>query len=53
MTGTGLSKLLDIQHHHYLFVSCTDCGFVEVYDPNILRGKKSGEPGTSPDIFFG
>lgn len=53
MTGTGLSKLLDIQHHHYLFVSCTDCGFVEIYDPNILRGKKSGELGSALDFFFG
>lgn len=53
MTGTGLSKLLDIQHHHYLFVSCTDCGFVEIYDPNILRGKKSGEFGSTLDFFFG
>ncbi|MFM9328850.1 zinc ribbon domain-containing protein [Paenibacillus mesotrionivorans] len=53
MTGTGLSKLLDIQHHHYLFVSCTDCGFVEIYDPNILRGKKSGELGSTLDFFFG
>lgn len=53
MTGTGLSKLLDIQHHHYLFVSCTDCGFVEIYDPNILRGKKSGERGSTLDFFFG
>ena len=53
MTGTGLSKLLDIQHHHYLFVSCTDCGFVEIYDPNILRGKKSGELGSTLDFFLG
>jgi predicted nucleic-acid-binding Zn-ribbon protein len=45
MTGTGLSKLLDIQHNHYLFVSCRGCGFVEIYDPNILRGKKAGELG--------
>lgn len=53
MTGAGLSKLLDIQHHHYLFVSCTDCGFVEIYDPNILRGKKSGELGSTLDFFLG
>lgn len=53
MTGTGLSKLLDIQQHHYLFVSCRSCGFVEIYDPNILRGKKAGEFGSALDFFFG
>nr|WP_301539615.1 zinc ribbon domain-containing protein [Paenibacillus sp. NEAU-GSW1] len=36
MTGTGLSKLFDIQYNHYLFASCLACGFVEVYNPNIL-----------------
>ncbi|MGO4374084.1 zinc ribbon domain-containing protein [Paenibacillus sp. MCAF20] len=52
MTGTGLSKLMDIQHNHYLFVSCLDCGYVEVYDPDILRQKKSGKLGTGLDILF-
>ncbi|OME88455.1 hypothetical protein BK120_02670 [Paenibacillus sp. FSL A5-0031] len=37
MTGAGLSKLLNIQYQHYLFVSCMQCGFVEIYDPTILR----------------
>nr|WP_072329795.1 MULTISPECIES: zinc ribbon domain-containing protein [unclassified Paenibacillus] len=53
MTGTGLSKLLDIQHHHYLFVSCAHCGSVEIYDPEVLRGQKPGELGTMLDILFG
>lgn len=53
MTGTGLSKLFDIQHRHFLFVSCTHCGFVEIYNPNILNGKKSGQLGTIMDIIFG
>ncbi|MCQ6264303.1 zinc ribbon domain-containing protein [Fictibacillus sp. WQ 8-8] len=52
MTGSGLSKLLDIQHNHYLFVSCENCGYVEVYNPSILEGKK-GQLGTIMDIFFG
>lgn len=52
MTGSGLSKLLDIQHNHYLFVSCQNCGYVEVYNPSILEGKK-GQLGTIMDIFFG
>jgi predicted nucleic-acid-binding Zn-ribbon protein len=53
MTGTGLSKLFDIQHNHFLFVSCTSCGFVEVYDPDVLQGLKSGRLGTVMDILFG
>ncbi|PLT45961.1 zinc ribbon domain-containing protein [Paenibacillus sp. FSL W8-1187] len=53
MTGTGLSKLIDLQHHHYLFVSCQGCGLVKVYDPDVLRGKKSGEGSTIADLFFG
>ncbi|UVI28018.1 zinc ribbon domain-containing protein [Paenibacillus spongiae] len=53
MTGTGLSKLLDIQHHHYLYVSCENCGFVEIYNPDVLRRMKSGTMGTVLDTFFG
>ncbi|WP_227871938.1 zinc ribbon domain-containing protein [Paenibacillus albus] len=53
MTGAGLSKLLDIEHNHFLFVSCQNCGFVEVYDPNVLHGKKAGSVGTILDILFG
>lgn len=53
MTGTGLSKMFDIQHIHYLFVSCKHCGYVEVFNPDILEGKKHGELGTILDIFFG
>jgi len=53
MTGTGLSKLFDIQHNHFMFVSCLNCGYVEVYDPNVLSGKTRGQLGTMLDILFG
>lgn len=53
MNGTGLSKLFDIEHNHYLFVSCLNCGFVEVYNPDVLHGKKSGTLGTVLDVLFG
>jgi len=53
MTGTGLSKILDIQHHHYLFVTCQFCGYVEVYNPNVLAGKKAGSIGSVLDMLFG
>ncbi|WP_152394137.1 zinc ribbon domain-containing protein [Paenibacillus guangzhouensis] len=53
MTGSGLSKMFDIQHHHYLFVSCLECGFVEIYDPDVLAGHKTGKLGTIMDVLFG
>ncbi|MFD2611070.1 zinc ribbon domain-containing protein [Paenibacillus gansuensis] len=53
MSGTGLSKLLDVEYNHYLFVSCEQCGFVEVYNPDVLRGHTSGQLSTVLDILFG
>ena len=53
MTGTGLSKMFDIQHNHFLFVSCQGCGYVEVYNPRVLEGKSRGQLGTVMDILFG
>ncbi|UPM55856.1 zinc ribbon domain-containing protein [Gottfriedia acidiceleris] len=53
MSGSGLSKLLDIDYNHFLFVSCLNCGFVEVYNPSILEGKTRGELTTILDILFG
>lgn len=53
MSGSGLSKMFDIQHNHFLFVSCTNCGYVEVFNPDIIRGKKSGQLGSLLDVFFG
>lgn len=53
MTGTGLSKIFDIQHNHFLFVSCDNCGYVEIYDPEVLLKNKAGKLGTIMDILFG
>ncbi|WP_244226630.1 zinc ribbon domain-containing protein [Paenibacillus protaetiae] len=53
MTGAGISKWLDIQHRHYLFVSCLSCGYVEVYNPDILAGDGRGRASTILDILFG
>ncbi|WP_128894497.1 zinc ribbon domain-containing protein [Longirhabdus pacifica] len=52
MTGTGLSKMFDIQYNRFLFVSCTNCGYVEVYNSKILDGK-GGELGNVLDVLFG
>lgn len=39
MSGTGLSRLFEIQPYRYAFVSCTNCGYTEVYSLRTLEGK--------------
>lgn len=50
MSGTGFSRLLEIQPYRYAFVSCTNCGFTEVFNLKILEGKD--DLGTFIDILF-
>jgi len=50
-TGTGFSKFFDIQHNHFLTLSCRQCGYTEIYDPEVLEGKRS--LGTIIDVLFG
>ncbi|MBS4209291.1 zinc ribbon domain-containing protein [Bacillus sp. FJAT-50079] len=47
MTGTGLSKVFDVQHNQFLVVYCTNCGYSEFYN------KKSSTAGNVLDFFFG
>jgi len=49
--GTGISKLFDIQHNQFIAASCTHCGFTEIYNPEVLEGKR--HLGTIFDILFG
>lgn len=39
MSGTGISRLLEIQAYRYAFVSCNNCGYTEVYNLKTLQGK--------------
>jgi predicted nucleic-acid-binding Zn-ribbon protein len=50
-TGTGLSKLMDIQHNTFIAVSCEYCGFTELFNPDVFKGKRY--LGTIIDILFG
>ncbi|MFC1572497.1 zinc ribbon domain-containing protein [Candidatus Eisenbacteria bacterium] len=50
-TGTGLSKLFDIQHNKFVAVSCLKCGYTEIYDPTVLEGRSN--LGTVLDVLFG
>jgi hypothetical protein len=50
MSGTGLSRLFEVQGYRYAFVSCTNCGYTEVYDLRVLEGKD--DLGTFLEILF-
>ena len=52
MTGTGISRFLDIQHNRYIFASCNNCGYTEVYNLDILSGSKD-KVGNILDVIFG
>jgi predicted nucleic-acid-binding Zn-ribbon protein len=44
-SGTGLSKMFDIQNRTFTVVTCTNCGYSELY-----RGQSSGD---LVDLFLG
>jgi predicted nucleic-acid-binding Zn-ribbon protein len=50
-SGTGLSKMLDIQHNHFVIVVCQQCGHAEMYDESVLEGRS--DLGNVMDVFFG
>ena len=50
MSGTGVSRFLEIQKYRYAFVSCTNCGYTEVFNLRMLEGKD--QLGTFLEILF-
>ena len=50
MSGTGISRLLEVQPYRYLFASCNNCGFTEIYNLTTLEGKD--DLGTFLEILF-
>lgn len=50
MSGTGLSRLFEVQAYRYAFVSCANCSYTEVYNLRILEGKDN--VGTLLEILF-
>jgi predicted nucleic-acid-binding Zn-ribbon protein len=50
MSGTGISRLLEIQPYRYVFASCHNCGYTEVYNLTTLQGKDN--LGDLLDIIF-
>ncbi len=47
MTGTGLFKLLNLQHNTFLVVYCNNCGYSEFYNKQTSTGSNI------LDLFFG
>jgi predicted nucleic-acid-binding Zn-ribbon protein len=50
LSGTGLSRLFEVQPYRYTFVSCTNCGYTEVFNLNVLEGKDN--LGTFLEVLF-
>jgi predicted nucleic-acid-binding Zn-ribbon protein len=50
MSGTGISRLLEIQQYRYAFISCLNCGYTEVYNLRMLEGKD--DLGTFLEVLF-
>jgi uncharacterized protein len=46
MTGTGLSKLFDVQHNTFIVIFCKNCGYSEFYN------KKTSKTSNILDLFF-
>ncbi|KHE72935.1 zinc ribbon domain-containing protein [Halobacillus sp. BBL2006] len=47
MTGSGLSKMLDVQNNKFTVVSCKNCGYSEFYN------QKASKASNILDFFFG
>lgn len=50
MSGTGLTRFLDIQPYRYAYASCHNCGYTEIYNLKTLEGKDN--LGMFLDILF-
>ena len=50
MSGTGITRLLEIQPYKYAFVSCRNCGYTQVFNLKVLEGKDN--LGTFLEVLF-
>jgi predicted nucleic-acid-binding Zn-ribbon protein len=50
MSGTGFSRLLEIQAHRYIFAACPNCGYTEVFDLAVLEDRD--DLGTLLEVLF-
>ncbi len=53
MTGAGFfDRMMDWQRNRYYFITCTRCGYTEVYSEKVLEGQK-GRIEDIIDLIFG
>lgn len=38
MSGSGLSKMFDIEHNNFIAITCENCGYTEFYSDVNNRG---------------
>lgn len=50
-SGTGLTRLLNVQNNRFLSVSCQKCALVEMFDLDVLEGRDGLT--TALDLLFG
>ena len=50
MSGTGISRLFEVQPYRYAFASCSNFGYTEVYNLRTLEGKD--DLGSFLEILF-
>ncbi len=41
-TGTGISKLMNWQSNTFIAASCKNCGYTEMYNPEMLERRRHG-----------
>ncbi|WP_347861602.1 zinc ribbon domain-containing protein [Salimicrobium sp. PL1-032A] len=47
MTGSGLSKMFDVQNNRFTVIYCENCGYSEFYNKQVSTGSNIF------DLFFG
>ncbi len=53
MTGASFfDRWMNWQRHRYYFASCENCGYTEIYDAEVLEGRK-GRISEIMDLLFG
>jgi predicted nucleic-acid-binding Zn-ribbon protein len=50
-TGAGITRFIDWQHNEYISVSCMNCGYTEMFDPEVFSDK--GKAVKILDLIFG
>ena len=50
MSGTGVSRLFEMQPYRYLFATCGNCGYTETCSLTMLEG--NDDPGKLLEILF-